>query len=213
MNMSDPRDVQYDVGHGAKFWISVFRALLLLTLGLSLLFIPDKTHKMLFNSMGLLWLTTGIVLVRQEARERGNRPLLALAVCGVVAGLLVLTRDLSREWVAEVWVKGLLGAIILLTGVLQTTELLRSGRQAFRGRPFVDLLLGVVTIVLGTLLILGRTGREQRVYYVAVIWALLGGGLILFSAVKQWLQERGQEQSDQLVEEPDEQASLTQTSE
>jgi hypothetical protein len=103
----------------------------------------------------------------------------------------------------------LLGAIILLTGVMQTANLLRFGRKGLRGRRFVDLLLGLATIGLGALLLLGRTGREQGVYYVAVIWALLGGGLILFSAVKQWLQERRQEQPEEALEELEEGASVT----
>ena len=87
--MSDSLDAQYDVGHGVGFWIQVIRALLLLALGLSLLFIPDKTHSMLFNAMGLFWLTTSLVLIRREARKGGNRLWLVVAIFGVLAGLLV----------------------------------------------------------------------------------------------------------------------------
>jgi hypothetical protein len=188
--MSDSLEAQYDLGRGFGFWVQVFRALLLLALGLSLIFIPDKTHKMLFNAMGLFWLTTSLVLIRRESRKEGNRLWLVIAVFGALTGLLVITRDLSRQWVPEVWVKGLLGAIILLTGLLHTMGVLSHGSRAFRGRPFADLLLGVATIVLGALLILGRTGREQIVYYVVMVWALLWGGLILYSAGKQWWQRR-----------------------
>jgi uncharacterized membrane protein HdeD (DUF308 family) len=219
--MSDSLDAQYDVGQGVGFWIQVIRALLLLTLGLSLLFVPDKTHKMLFNAMGLFWLTTSLVLIRREARKGGNRLWLVVAIFGVLAGLLVITRDLSRQWVAEVWVKGLLGALILLTGVLQTAGLLSHGRRAWRGRPLVDLLLGLATIFFGALLIVGRTGKEQIVYYVATVWALLGGGLILYSAGRQWFQERQQKQAGPAEEqfavahaaEPDDQSSIAQAAE
>ena len=67
--------------------------------------------------MGLYWLTTGLVLIRQEAHKAGNRLFLAFAILGVVTGLLVITRSLSRQWMPEVWLKGLLGSIILLTGL------------------------------------------------------------------------------------------------
>ena len=187
--MSDSLEAHYDLGHGVGFWIQVVRALLLLTLGLSLIFIPDKTEKVLFNAMGLYWLTTVLVLIRGEARKGGNRLFLVFAIFGVVTGLLVITRGLSRQWMPEVWVKGLLGAIILLTGLLHTVRVLSAGRRAFSGRPLVDLMLGVVTTFLGALLIAGSTGSEQVVYYLATVWALLWSGLILFSAGRQWLRE------------------------
>jgi len=196
--MSNSLETHYDMGRGAKFWIQVIRALLLVTLGLSLFFVPDKTHKMLFNAMGLFWLTTGLVIIRQEAHKEGSRLWLVVAIFGVLTGLLVLTRDLSRNWVPEVWVKGLLGAIILLTGLLQTVGVLRAGTKVvLHSRSFADLLLGVATMVLGTLLIVGRTGDNQALYYVATIWALLWGGLILYSAGKQWFRARQQKQAGQ----------------
>ncbi len=193
--MSDSLEAQYDVGRGVAFWIQVIRALLLLTLGLSLIFIPDETDQVLFNAMGLYWLTTGLVLIRQEARKGGNRLFLVFAIFGVVTGLLVITRNLSRQWVPEVWVKGLLGAIILLTGLLHTVGVLSVGRRALSGRPLVDLMLGLTTTFLGALVIVGRTGKEQIVYYMATVWALLWSGLILFSAGRQWLQEWRQKQA------------------
>ena len=178
----------------------MIRALLLLTLGLSLIFIPDKTHNILANAMGLYWLTTGLVLIRREAHKGGNRLFLAFAILGVVTGLLVVTRGLSRQWLPEVWITGLLGAVILLTGLLHTVGVLSVGRRAFRGRPLVDLMLGVATIILGVLVLVGDTVRGQFVYSLATVWALLWSGLILFSAGRQWLQERRQEERVQAEE-------------
>ena len=104
--MSDSKDEKPQGGRGVGFWITVIRGILLIVLGLSLLFIPEKTHKMLFNAMGLFWLTPGLVLVRREAHKEGNRLLLVAGIAGVLAGVLVITRDLSRMWLAEAWVKG-----------------------------------------------------------------------------------------------------------
>ena len=198
--MGKDKNNGHGLGHEIGLGIALVRALLLVTLGLSLLVIPEKTHKMLFNAIGLFWLTSGIVLVRQEAHARGNRLSLASAIIGVVAGVLVLTRNLTSQWVAEVWVVGLLGGVILLTGVLHATTQLRFGRQALRGRPLVNVLLGVAEIFLGALLILDPTGREQITYGVAIVWSLLAGGLLLVSTVGQWLRERRQEQPGQAEE-------------
>nr|NIV33851.1 hypothetical protein [Anaerolineae bacterium] len=155
---------------------------------------PEKTHTMLFNAMGLFWLTTGLVLVRRKAHDRESQLLLVAAVLAVAAGLLVLTRNLTRQWVAEAWVVGLLGSVILLTGILHATTQVRLGREAMRGRPIINILLGIAETVLGALLLFDPTGQRQAVYNVAVIWALLGGGLVLFTTVRQWLQERRQEE-------------------
>ena len=181
-------NLQHEIGLG----ITLVRALLLVALGLSLFLIPEKTHKMLFNAMGLFWLTTGIVLVRREAHTRGNRLLLVAAILGVVAGVLVLTRDLSRQWLAEVWVRDLLGAVILLTGVLHATSQLRLGRQIFRSRPLVNVLLGAAEIFLGALLILAPAdqGPQPILYYVATAWALITGGFLLVTTGLEWLKER-----------------------
>ena len=52
---------------------------------------------------------------------------------GVLAGLLVVTRGLTRHFLAEFWVVNLLGVVILLTGVLHvTTRISRTGK---RGPP------------------------------------------------------------------------------
>ena len=199
------RNNKHSLGHDIGLGVTVVRALLLLILGLSLLFIPDKTHKMLFNAMGLFWLTTGIVLVRREAHAKGHRLLQAVAILGVASGVLVLTRGITTQWVAEKWLKNLLGAVILLTGVLHATTQLRLGKQALRGRPIVNILLGLAEIALGALLILTPTGREQTVYYAAMVWSLLGGGLLLVTTVLQWLRERRQVQAGPAEEQAEEQ--------
>ena len=114
----------HSLGHEIGLGIQLVRALLLVTLGMSLLFIPDKTHAILFNMLGLFWLTTGLVLLRREAHAKGHRLLLVLAIFGVLAGALVVTRGITTQWVEEKWVKNLLGMVILLTGVLHFSVLL-----------------------------------------------------------------------------------------
>ena len=40
----------------------------------------------------------------------------------------------------------------------------------------------------------------QRVYYMGIVWALLSGGLVLFTSVRQGLRERWQDQLEQVEE-------------
>ncbi len=192
--MSDSEGDNHKNGHhGVGFWVALIRGVLIVGLGLSLILIPEKTKTTLFNMMGVFWLTTGIVLIRGEMRRQGSRLSLAAGIIGVLAGLLVVTRNITRHYLAEFWVMNLLGAVILLTGVMHVTTGLRVGRQALRGRTGLSTLLGGFEIVLGTLFLLSPTGTGQVIYIVGTIWALLGGGLILGTALFQRVQARRQE--------------------
>ena len=183
--------------HGVSFWIALIRGALIIALGVSLILIPEKTKTVLFNMMGVFWLTTGIVLIRGGMHHQGNRLSMAAGIVGVLAGLLVVTRDLTRHYLAEFWVMNLLGIIILLTGVLHVTTGLMVGRQALRGRTGLSTLLGVFEIVLGAGLLLTPITSQgplpKGMYIVGAIWALLGGGLILVTALFQRVQAQPEE--------------------
>lgn len=166
------------------FWITLIRALLAFTLGIALIFIPDKTSKMLFNFMGMFWLMSGILLVRQELHLKRSKLFLVLGITGVLAGLLVVTRDLSCTWVAEDLVKNTLGGIILLTGILHVLGGFRIGKKKMLGRTGVGTLMGVFEIGLGVLLLLSKTGRDQYVFIIATLWALVGGTFLLLDAFR-----------------------------
>ena len=190
--MNSSESVHQNSEHSIAIWITLIRGVLVIVLGLSLLVIPEKTGKSLFNFMGVFWLMSGIVSIRQETHTHGDRLSLAAAVIGVLAGVLVITRGLTRQWLAEIWVVDVLGLVILLTGVLHAVTGFRFARQALRGRTLLSTLLGVAEIVFGALLLLAPTGREPIVYDIAIIWALLGGSLLLLTAIYQWLQMRRQ---------------------
>ena len=186
MTENNPQDHETKHKINFMFWITLVRALLAFALGISLLFIPDKTHKMLGNFMGMFWLMGGIVLVGQEMRLKRSKLLLVLGIVGALTGLMMVTRDLSRNWVAEDTVKNILGAVILLTGILHVTGGFQIGGRAILGRTGISIILGVFEIGLGAMLIISKTGQDQRVFFVAAIWALVGGTLLLIDAIRSW---------------------------
>ena len=117
------------------FWIPLIRGLLAISLGVALVFQPDKTRPMLANFMGMFWLVSGIVSLRwgvHGERARGL-PLLAGAV-GMFAGLAMLGRGFARNWLAEDVLFSLLGLIIFLTGLLHLFGGFRVGEDAVRAR-------------------------------------------------------------------------------
>jgi uncharacterized membrane protein HdeD (DUF308 family) len=171
---------------GVLFGITLVRGCLVIILGLSLIFIPEKTKGMLFNFMGMFWLMAGIVSVRQEFHNRGHRLLLAAGFIGVLAGIAVVTRNLTRHYVDEFWVMELLGAVILLTGILHILGGFQIGGRSMHGRTTLSIILGVFEVIFGGALMIFQGGPSPILYGIAIIWALLGGILLLTDALRQY---------------------------
>ena len=175
------------------FWISMLRGFFAIILGLILIFNPEKTRVMLFNFMGLFWLTSGIILLRrtnvalgdQTDRMLGRRTTLALGLVAILTGLLVISRSLTRDFVGEVVFFELLGGVILLTGVMHLVGEFRIGRVLKGKRTTGQKILAIFEIALGGMLILSPLDQGPIIYWAATIWALIGGGLIISDAFYQ----------------------------
>jgi uncharacterized membrane protein HdeD (DUF308 family) len=171
--------------HGFAFWITLIRGLLALTLGFALLFIPEKTHSMLYNFMGMFWLMSGLVLVRQEMHLKRHIIFRIIGLTGVLVGAIVLARFLIADWLGESLVINLLGAVVLLTGILHVIDGFQYGRKAMLGRTGLSTALGIFEVILGGIVLFSHTGTSQIVYILATIWALLAGSLLFVDAFRQ----------------------------
>ena len=170
------------------FWITLIRGILALGLGAALLLQPEKSLPMLANFMGIYWLVSGALGLRWGAAGGKVRPLaLAAGIIGVLAGLAMLARwfALGEGW--EAVFASVLGAIIVLTGILHTYDGLQKTRDADAPRvnSWTAVLLGAFEIALGILLLLSPLERRGVVFYgVVMVWALLGGLILLFDAAR-----------------------------
>jgi uncharacterized membrane protein HdeD (DUF308 family) len=171
---------------GLGFWITLVRGFLVIFLGLALILAPEKISQFLFNFIGIFWLMGGVVSLRRETHRHGSRLLLAAGFIGILAGLLVVTRNLSRNYIEEYLVIDLLGIVIVLTGILHTMVGFQVGRRAMSGRTEISILMGVIEIVLGGMVLLIRTGEDTLIYWLATIWALLGGAFLFLDAWRQY---------------------------
>ena len=165
--------------------MTLFRGLLAIILGLSLFFIPDMTRPMLGNFMGIFWITTGLVSLRNDPLipHRGLARIAAVII--ILAGLMMVSRRLVNHWVDWELIVNIAGAVIILTGVLHLFGGIQIGKQRQRGRTPMSMVLGLAEIVLGILFLFSSTGRNQAIYVVATIWALVGGTLIIADALMQ----------------------------
>lgn len=168
----------------AGFVITLIRGILAVSLGVMLVFQPDKTRPMLGNFMGMFWLVSGIFSLRWGASgERAQRVAIIAGVVGVLAGLATLTRGLTSAWVREDILLSLLGVVILLTGILHAFGGFQLGK-AHRRFMLTSVLLGAFEIVLGFLLIVEPIGRSFFFYLIISIWAFIGGFIMIAAAIR-----------------------------
>jgi uncharacterized membrane protein HdeD (DUF308 family) len=142
------------------FWITLVRGMLAVTLGVALVFYPDKSRPMLGNFMGMFWLVSGVISLRWGVRGERSRGFPVLAgVVGVFAGLGMLGRNFARGWATEAVFLSVLGLIILLTGLMHIFGSFRAGPEEAqpgelrRKRSWTAFILGLFEVVLGLVLV------------------------------------------------------------
>lgn len=165
------------------YWATLIRAGLALTLGLAVIFIflPGEQVPLLVNFMGIFWLINGIIILRWGIRseERKIIPILA-GIVGILTGSLVLIgwpfpRALGMF---------VLGAVILITGLLRVMGGFIMEEKEFFQRPKSTISLGFFEIILGLLLMYIRAKYDFRLYLVAGLWALFGSIALFNDAMK-----------------------------
>jgi uncharacterized membrane protein HdeD (DUF308 family) len=172
------------------FWITLVRGMLAVTLGVALVFYPDKSRPMLGNFMGMFWLVSGVISLRWGVRGERARGFPVLAgIVGVLAGAGMLGRNFTRGWGAEDVFISVLGLIILLTGLMHIFGGFRSGPDVAqpgeprRRRSWTSLILGVFEVVLGLVLVVAPMERGPVLHFVASVWAMLGGAILIGDAL------------------------------
>ena len=178
--------------------MNLYRGGAAVVLGVLLLFIPDVSKDMLFNIMGFFWLSIGFAVLRrsrEDERYPGQRTALIAGVVALLAGLLVITRRFSRQWVGEDLVVCRFGSVILVTGLLHVFGEVRIGGIATERVTTVHFLLGILEVLLGGLLILSPQMDRPYVYWAATAWALIYGVMSLSWVVRAF-RKRRQEKTD-----------------
>jgi len=156
-------------------WMTFFRGISAVTLGIALLVRPDVARPFLNNFIGAFWLSGGLLSIRWGLQTKQSRVItIVVGVIGIMAGTAVLGRNVAARWIDSDLIVTMLGIVALLTGLLHV-----SGRMTVRHAPVGDLsrtglLLGIMEIVLGLVLLFGSTSSNAA-YTVSVVWALLGG--------------------------------------
>ena len=179
------------------FWVTLLRSLFAISLGVALIFNQDAARPILGNFMGIYWISAGIISLRWEATgERGGKLNFLIGIIGILAGLAVVSRSLTTSLLDEGLVVAALGMVIMLTGFLHIFTGFRT-REGGRHRRWASTMLGVFEVLLGLILALQPLDRGPILNLAAMVWALLGGTILMLDAfrIKRKLQSENDLQS------------------
>lgn len=162
-------------------WITFFRGLFAVALGIALIFRPDAARPLLANFMGIFWFASGLISIRWGlATKQARSVTILVGVLGVLAGLSMISRNFVSQWVTFDFMMTALGIVVLLTGILHI-----SGRMPVRHGPLKwtrsGLFLGIFEIALGLVLVFDNH-IGSFINLIALIWAFLGGFVLIIDA-------------------------------
>ena len=162
-------------------WVTFFRGLFAVVLGIALIFRPDAARPLLANFMGGFWFASGLISIRWGLANKHARGVTILVgVIGALAGMAMVGRNFVNRWVAFDFMVTALGIIVLLTGILHV-----SGQMPVRHGPVKwtrsGLFLGIFEIALGLVLIFDDN-IGPFINIIALIWAFAGGFVLIADA-------------------------------
>lgn len=157
------------------WWAVLIQGIVGVLVGLALLATPAAATVALVQLVGLYWFVAGVfALVRifLPHRRVGWGWLLLGGALGIIAGLLVLQHPLWSAIVVPTVVVLYLGAYGIVIGIIHLAEAARGGGWGMG-------VLGVLSIVLGGLLLLSPAAAALALPWVLGILALAGGILAI----------------------------------
>jgi uncharacterized membrane protein HdeD (DUF308 family) len=166
------------------WWLTLIMGIAAFVIGAILLWAPAKTkvdtYQLLIAFLGIYWLIGGFVEIFAMFYDHtawGWK--LFMGIVSIIAGSYILAYPIAagvalpRIMVLMLGIWGLMEGIILLV-------------MAFRGGGWGAGILGVVAIIFGLILMAeyGSLGSGVTMIWVAAIWGLIGGVLMVIQAFR-----------------------------
>jgi len=175
--------IQRGVNPGILVWVTFFRGIVAISLGLGLIVNPNKTLPLLVNFMGFFWLTSGALSIRLGFdQEQGRWISITAGSIGIFTGLAVIIHEFAINYLSEAPVITILGIVIFLTGILHTFGGFLKMGESERKWSWDSFVLGIFEIILGGVLVTAPLNRSDLTYLAASIWAIVGGIVIIGDA-------------------------------
>lgn len=165
-------------GTQVPWWLVLIEGIALIILGLLLLANPAKTSVIVIQVLGIYWLIVGIIKIVSifiDSSMWGWK--LFAGIVGILAGILILQHPLYAPLLvgaALVIILGIQGLIMGIVGLI----------QAFQGAGWGVGILGVVSILIGILLLANLWLFTFSLPWVIGILAIVGGIIAIIAAFR-----------------------------
>jgi len=151
------------------WWLVLLEGIAALIIGILLLTETGATLFTLMVFVGAYWLVTGIidlVMLFVDRRQWGWK--LFSGIVGIVAGLVLIRDPLWASVLVPatlVWILGIIGIAIGVAAII----------RAFMGGGIASAILGIISILLGGILLFNTVVATVVLIYAVAIWAIVGG--------------------------------------
>ncbi len=165
-------------GTQVPWWLVLIEGIALIILGLLLLANPAQTSVIVIQVLGIYWLIVGIIKIVSifiDSSMWGWK--LFAGIVGILAGILILQHPLYAPLLvgaALVIILGIQGLIMGIVGLI----------QAFQGAGWGVGILGVVSILIGILLLANVWLFTFSLPWVIGILAIVGGIIAIIAAFR-----------------------------
>lgn len=164
------------------WWLLLIEGIAGLIIGVLLLTETGATLYTLMIFVGAYWFVTGIidlVMMFVDSSQWGWK--LVSGVLGILAGLIVIRHPAWASILLPatlVWILGIAGVAIGLLAIV----------RAFMGGGLASVILGVLSIILGGVLLFNTLFATTVLIYAVGIWAIIGGIFAIVGSF--WLRSR-----------------------
>jgi uncharacterized membrane protein HdeD (DUF308 family) len=151
------------------WWAVLVEGIIAILVGLFLLYRPAVTTIFLLQILGIFWLAGGILSVLGAFMFSGNRLWKLLAgILSIIAGVVILTYPIISPFVVLTFFVIFIGVWAMITGAVKLLG-------AFKGEGWGTGILGIITIILGILLLMNTLAGVLILPWVFGFFLIVGG--------------------------------------
>ena len=179
--IEQPVDVDSELGYEpveSPWWVILLEGILAIIVGLFLLYSPAATTAFLIQVLGIFWLAGGIISVLGAFIFSGNRLWKLLAgILSIIAGIVILMYPLYSPFVVLTLFVLFIGVWAMITGAVRLIG-------AFKGEGWGSGILGILTIILGILLLMNTLAGVLALPWVFGFFLILGGIVAVIAGLR-----------------------------
>ena len=162
-----------------QWWLVLIQGIATLVIGIFLLMDPVTTSRMIVFYIGIYWIITGILSFIRIFTDRGNIIWKVInGIIGILAGWFLVSNITEGSTlvfgIAAIIILGVQGIIMGIFGLI----------ESFQGGGWGPGSIGVVSIIIGIMLLGSPLGYAEVLPWVIGIFAVVGGIFTIIMAFR-----------------------------